>query len=140
MKRLALVAVLTIAALGQTPAPLLPLISAFYSLDNGKTNAYRWMAIDPALSLSVDSTGRPHLLGPTFGQGFITATMPALGPQVSIDTNFIPYRQIAPTASGSCPSTGAWATDQAFFYVCILGPNPNPAALVWARVPLQTDW
>lgn len=30
-------------------------------MDNGKTNAYRWMAIDPPLTLAVDATGRPHL-------------------------------------------------------------------------------
>lgn len=156
MKRLFMVAVVTVAALGQNPGPPLPLISAYYTLDNGKTAPYKWLAIDPPMGIKVDATGRPHLTSPlqplplSFGPGFITIT--GSDQHVEFDPAYMGHRTDPPTQSGPCMSpianqpvgSGAWAAAGGYFYFCVNQPSADPADqtphFIWARIPYQTSW
>ena len=123
-----------------------PLISAFYSLDGGKTNEYRWLQIDPPLTLVVDTGGRPHLgidsayqpLAIAFGNGIAGAQSPGQC-QISADTAYLAFRVDPPFAPGPTEhGTGAWATDGSHLYFVV--PDGGGAGFVWARSVLETNW
>lgn len=123
-----------------------PLISAFFSLDGGATSAYRWLQIDPPLTIVVDAAGRPHLgIDPSFqslaiaaGSGIVLAQSPGLC-QISADTACIAFRVDPPSAPGPTEhGTGAWATAGSHLYFVV--PDGSGSGFAWARAALETTW
>lgn len=72
--------------------------------------------------------------------------------QANYDTAIVSYRVDPPKNSGPCINpvdnqtygTGAWASDGAYFYICVpvpaTPPNSAPPSFVWGRSPIQTQW
>ena len=98
-----------------------PLISAFYSLDGGTTNAYRWMALDPPMTLTVDGTGRPHL-GVSLDKAPFSLTL----------NNYVRIVP-APTGPGLCHPGEQAVPDASYKYFC-------PVDGRWRRESYQSDW
>ena len=131
-----------------------PLISAFYSLDNGKTNAYRWLAVDAPVTVTVDATGRPHLgivtpapavpaPGYTFGGGLLTVTTPSQPTQILIDPTLFAFQVAPPKQPGACIvpyGAAAFAIDNQYVYFCSAAVRADGSAWQWSRVPFQASW
>lgn len=125
----------------------------------GQANyVYQTVRIDDPLTLTTDPSGVLHLGVQsnallTAGSGIIFAIAPSTSPTtplavsppnnvtISVDTTNLAFRTITPTAPGVCSQPTAWATDAAFFYMCVPdSSSPPDGGFIWARTPLVTSW